>query len=347
MSANRDMLRRAVGALTEGTTLVVFPEGLSHADMKVRPLRPGTARIALAAAEGGSDVAVVPVGLDFTDPGTFRSDVTVHVGSPVSVAPFLATHPEDRRLAEQELTDLLHDRLAALTRHIDDARLETLVRSLSEIYADHVARELDNSQGLSSRLRAEQEIIRAAHYFAGREPGLIQEVSAQLRAHLRKLRLLHVHPSSITPGRWSRDLPGRVAAVVLAPLALAGWLANAVPYYLPRVFVPPYQQEPEMIATVKLTAGAVIFPLYYLLLWAAGSIWVGAGVAFLGVLAVVGLGLFTILFYERLLVRWPLWHVTAKPRWRWHLLRLLARERAEIVRHLDRLKERYLNATST
>lgn len=347
MSANREMLRRAVSVLEENATLVVFPEGLSHAEMKVRPLRPGMARIALAAAESGSDVAIVPMGLDFTDPGTFRSDVAIHVGSPVSVVTFLASHQADRRLAEQELTALLHERLAALTRHIDDARLETLVRSLSEIYADHVAQEFEDAGELSRRLRAEQEIIRAAHYFAGREPGLIQEMSAQLRAHLRKLRLLHVHPSSIAPGRWSRQIPGRIAAVVLAPLALVGWAANAVPYYLPRAFVPRYQREPEMIATVKLAAGAIIFPTYYLLLWGAASLWAGPGAALLGVFAVVGLGLFTILYHERLLVRWPLWHVTAKPRWRRHLLRRLARERAEIVRQLDRLKEQYIGATST
>ena len=49
--SNRDMLRAACGALRDGHSLVIFPEGISHAEIKVRDLKPGAARIALQALQ--------------------------------------------------------------------------------------------------------------------------------------------------------------------------------------------------------------------------------------------------------------------------------------------------------
>ena len=101
---NLNMVKQACDALQQGRSLALFPEGLSHPDLKVRRLKPGGARLALRAedaSDGRADVALVPVGLTYSDPGLFRSRVAVHFGEPIEVRPHLETYrPQSPRRGE-------------------------------------------------------------------------------------------------------------------------------------------------------------------------------------------------------------------------------------------------------
>ena len=335
MSRNRGMLRVACETLREGRSLVVFPEGASHGEMRVRDLKPGVVRIALRAeAEAEGRVCIVPVGLTYSDPGVFRSEAAVHFGEAIEGRPFLRADRRHRHAAEQELTGLIHERLSALTRHIEASDLETLVRDLCLLYAEKVAVELSDSLELSQRLRAEQEIIRAGRHFAGTDPALVRSFARRLRAHRRKLRRLGLASDAVTPPRPARLL----LALLLSPLALYGFVHNAVPYYLPRLFVRPYRTEPEMIGTVKMVAGIIVFPVFYLMVAGAACLVTGFRSALLYGVTLPVSGLFTLLYDEHLLRGWPLWKGLISPRG----LRRLSEERAALVQDLDALKERYL-----
>lgn len=336
MSRNRDTLRHACQALREGRSLVVFPEGVSHAEMRVRDLKPGTARIALRAeaeADGRAGVCIVPVGLTYSDPGLFRGDVSVHFGEAIEVRAFLQAYREDRRVAEGGLTASIHERLSALTRHIEDADLEAVIRDLCALYAGRVTAELPESEGFSQRLRAEQEIIRAVRHFAGVEPGLVRSFARRLRGHRRKLRRLGLELDAVAPPRAGRLL----LTLLLCPLALYGFLHNALPYYLPRLFVRWRRDAPVMVGTVKLTAGVVLFPLSYLILTGAACLLTDLRSALLYGVTLPVSGLFALFYDERILRGRPLWRGLVSPRG----LRRLSEERDVIVKDLDAIKERY------
>ena len=211
MSSNRAMLAAACQTLRDGGSLALFPEGKSHAENRVLELKPGAARIALrceAEADGRAGVCTIPVGLTYSDPRLFRSDVSVHFGEAIEVRSFLD--------AEHELTTRTHESLAALTRHIDDPDLETVIHDLSAIYTENVAAELSDSADLSKRLRAEQEILRAVHHFADTDAELVQTFATRVRAHHRKLRRLRLggrYLPGVIPPCWTfAARPGLLAA---------------------------------------------------------------------------------------------------------------------------------------
>jgi hypothetical protein len=129
---------------------------------------------------------------------------------------------------------------------------------------------------------------------------------------------------------------------LLSPLALYGFLNNALPYFLPRLFVRPYRQTPEMIGTIKLVAGAVAFPLYYLIRMAITWLFWGAPTALFYGITLPLSGLFTLFYMERMLEKWPLWRGVVLPRKRTYYLRRLAAERATLTHDLDTVKQRYL-----
>ena len=346
MSANRDMLRAAYEVLRQGEALAIFPEGISHAQMRVHELEPGVARIALKAQSERQDdvgIHIVPIGLTYSDPGVFRSDVDVHCGEAIAVSPFVKTSREERRASELELTTLIHERLASLTPHVEDAGLEATVRDLSAIYADEVMVQLPEAEELSRKLRADQEIIRAVEHFSQAEPELVRSIARKLRAHHRKVRRIGLGRDSLSSAIMTHQSLRLLLALLLSPLALYGFIHNAVPYYTPRLLARPYRETPEMIATVKMATGAGLFLLWYLLLAGTAAAFGGAAHAAMYAVSLPLSGLFTLVYDEQLLEKMALfkgasWGDARRTR---HVRRLKS-ERIELIAELDAIADRYL-----
>ncbi len=113
--ANRstfDMCRRI---LAGNGSILIFPEG-NHGMLKhLRiPLRKGFARIALetlARMPETSDIAIVPVGINYEHPTRFRTDVLVRYGRPLLASDALASYRENASEGLRALTAQLEKRM--------------------------------------------------------------------------------------------------------------------------------------------------------------------------------------------------------------------------------------------
>src|SRR5207244_528290 len=92
-AANERTFARCRELLRAGEALALFPEGTSHSDPQLRPLKSGAARIALSAEREHQDstgqalgLLVVPVGLGYEAKAIFRSRVLLVVGRPIDIA---------------------------------------------------------------------------------------------------------------------------------------------------------------------------------------------------------------------------------------------------------------------
>lgn len=116
---NRETFARCRDALLAGDEIALFPEGTTHSDPQLRPLKTGAARIALAAAEHRPpSLTVVPVALHYTAKTVFRTPVHVVVAEPIALLDHVQLHAEAPRAAVAALTDAIADRL---TRALHDA----------------------------------------------------------------------------------------------------------------------------------------------------------------------------------------------------------------------------------
>src|SRR5579863_3921942 len=86
VSRNDESFALCRAALARGEALALFPEGTSHSDPQLRPLKTGAARIALSAELEAADAGrrlgavIVPVGLFYERKSVFRSRVLLDVG---------------------------------------------------------------------------------------------------------------------------------------------------------------------------------------------------------------------------------------------------------------------------
>jgi hypothetical protein len=100
--------------------VLIFPEGKSHDEPAMAPLRTGAARMALDAWNSGAapTLAIIPVGLTFERKDTPRTRVLVQVGEPMRLAEWCAL---ERARPVEELTAEIDARLRAVTRNYASA----------------------------------------------------------------------------------------------------------------------------------------------------------------------------------------------------------------------------------
>ncbi|MEO7101904.1 MAG: 1-acyl-sn-glycerol-3-phosphate acyltransferase [Gemmatimonadaceae bacterium] len=106
---NRHAFEAMIEELKSGGAILVFPEGKSHNEPEVAPLKTGLARAALRARKDGvGGIKIIPIGITFEDKATPGTRVIAQVGEPVAMDDWPG---EDAR----ELTESIAARLRSVS----------------------------------------------------------------------------------------------------------------------------------------------------------------------------------------------------------------------------------------
>lgn len=250
----------AVTALADGSVLAVFPEGTTHDDPSIRPLRTGVARIALqAAATGVENVRIVPVGVTYEDKVAVRGRAVVSFGAPIAVpgGPD-AIGPDgapDHALV-RSLTDQLQQAIQALTPHF-----ETTEESLALAAAATIVR---SPLGGSPRPVPLTEVQATSRRLAAADDDQRRDLVSLVARYRMLLGFVALQDDDLVRRTSLAGLARRIALlavviVVLSPFAVAGLFANLVPaaVVLGAGLVP---KAPVSKGTVRLLVAAVLFP---------------------------------------------------------------------------------------
>jgi glycerol-3-phosphate O-acyltransferase/dihydroxyacetone phosphate acyltransferase len=274
-SRNDASFARCRAELAAGGVLALFPEGVSHSDPEMRPLKTGAARIALSAEaehDGRLGVTVVPVGLSYERKTTFRSRVLLVVGAPIEVAARLPAYQQDERAAVTALTDEIGARLDEVVLQAESRELLAGIARVARWTSDPKSGEDPNDPAAGHR-RA-RELSSAYARMRARDPARLETIVAEVRGYWQTLRRLGVRDP------WALELTaprvGSLAAAVAklaiaAPLAALGAVMGWIPYRFAGWIAPRVTQDEDILSTVKLFAGA----LFLFLGWTAEALAVG------------------------------------------------------------------------
>lgn len=334
LARNDDAFRAVHAALAAGSAVGIFPEGLSHDEPSLAPLRTGAARMALGgAALAGGAFPIVPVGLVFRDKATFRSEALAVVGAPVAWDD-LAARGEDDAAAVRALTERIDTAVRAVTVNLERWEDRPLVETAEAVFA--AERPADPSPAARvERLRATTDALARLRR---ERPGAWEPLAREVRAHARLLRLLGMTPAQVRSdagiaeaGRWTLRQLG--VPRLLLPVAAAGIALFWLPYRLTGVLEARAKPLPDVRATWKALVGGALHLAWILLLAVAAGLLLGwtAGAAALLVLPAVAVA--TLLFLDH-------WRRAAGEARRFVLRRTRAEAVAEVRARQRALAER-------
>ncbi len=282
---NKQMIERAIELLAAGNAIAIFPEGISHSDPGLRPLRSGAARIALAASSptlGGKPVQIVPCGLVYSDKTTFRSRALVTFGQPVLCEPVeLDEDCAAPKAAVKVLTGKLRDALEQVMVHAPSMDVLRLAEKAERI----IVTARSDDAGLEGRVEPEATFSERRDMrnllVAGYEH-LMQTHPERLRSVLAKLEAFEDFMADRKVGLEQRVLypwdhvlwlllQGAIVTLSLSPLALAGIVMNLIPYnFVAWISLRYSKGEEDVIATAKVIFGVLSYPVVWAL-WAVGA----------------------------------------------------------------------------
>jgi 1-acyl-sn-glycerol-3-phosphate acyltransferase len=267
---NAALFAATTETLRAGGTILIFPEGRTQPEPVLQEIRTGTARILLAAglqAPDGPEVTLLPVGLVFRAPGTFRAGrALVLIGAPIPTADCLGPGAPPAGQAVRILTDRLAGALRAQIVEADDRHILRLLELVEELWHEQNGGPPPDETARVAWLKRGMVLY---HSLLERVPDRVAAFRRELEdfnARLEKAGLAAVHLSrAYSFGVVSRFAVTEGLPLVLgAPLALCGIVLHVVPYQLTAAAVRLLPHTDEEEATDKIAAGLVLFPLAWL-----------------------------------------------------------------------------------
>jgi 1-acyl-sn-glycerol-3-phosphate acyltransferase len=281
-SLNRLTFRRCRELLRRDRCIAIFPEGRSHNETSLLPVKTGAARIALGALSAGDEndqtnltsLKIVPVGLYYTAKTRFRSEALLRFGEPFAVTPAAPDEDgEPPREAVVELSQRIERALREVTLNVpDDEELEAVVRAeqlFSSIYESLYFR-----QPLSAEFELRRRFAETLTRTPQPLPRRVERLRERLREYEEDLGRFGIVPENLSVlahSRWHvfRHFLLRLGVVLLlSPLVVVGAVLHLPAYLLSTVFSKLFRMHgvDDIAPTVKILAAVVFVPLTWLAL---------------------------------------------------------------------------------
>lgn len=188
---NEESYQRVNYLLGKNQKIIVFAEGLCIQERRLRPLKKGVARMIFGAYEAlnSDELVVVPIGVNYSKPDKFRSNVFYNVGEAIPVKDFLTDYKENQARTYNKFLQVLEPKMRELITHIEKPENDTVVYQVEEL----CKRAELKKQGLDYRnLYDDYKVLKQLTEkvnLAGREkPELIETFRAQADAYFEDLK---------------------------------------------------------------------------------------------------------------------------------------------------------------
>jgi glycerol-3-phosphate O-acyltransferase/dihydroxyacetone phosphate acyltransferase len=249
--SNEAVFDKIADHFARGGNLLIFPEGISHDEPRLAPIKTGPARmLARAHARGARGLTFQAVGLEFDARDTFRSRALVLFG-PVREVDALAEGDLVARI-----TDALRDDLRALVIEGNTWPERRLVARVAELLAHEEGdRTLGAWNEIGRKVAAARRVLGEPHDEPYRDvEGAVSRYYALLaETGAREDRVVADLPPR--PGRLLRA----AGLIAILPLALVGFVLHALPYQVPRLSTRLSGREQDLVSTYKLGLGLAAY----------------------------------------------------------------------------------------
>ncbi|MEZ4920111.1 MAG: 1-acyl-sn-glycerol-3-phosphate acyltransferase [Saprospiraceae bacterium] len=247
---NRKAFEKSYEHLEASGVLFVAPEGTSYMNRFVRPFKNGTARIALGTEERNgfqAGVKIIPIGLSYSAPNLFRSDLVIQVGEPILASDYAQAFAANSTAAYEQLTQNVENRVREQTVDARDEAGELLLNQMEQL------------------VQSEKPVSLKADFFRSKK--LLQDFldDATFKEQIQEFYAA-CEVNSISPGGMAAYAHrGHIADGIWLLLGLPVFLIVGLMWFLP-CFIPAWVNKKMDLyigysSTIKILVGLLVFPV--------------------------------------------------------------------------------------
>ncbi len=291
--------------LKENKTILVFPEGHTVNEKRLRPIKKGLARVALGALDRFpelEDVYIVPVGVNYTYPDRQRKELMIHFGEPFSTRDLSG---DNRQRSVNNFTATLTEHMAkqliVVQNPADDLLAERLLVMNRSVNPEGI---LPIRSSKNRQFSAEQQITAQLNTMDLEEK---EELATNMTAYFSELKKNGLEDYALVQ-RPPQTLPAWLFLLSGFIPAQLGYYFCLLPSRMGRVISEKKIKQIEYQIPVRVAITWMLFLLYYLF-WLLGSIVLGDWEIFALAFALGIMGYFSLLYFEwlgqwRIFRRW-------------------------------------------
>jgi len=263
-SGNAGSFNQVYALLKQNQVVIIFPEGQSHSDPHLHQLKTGAARLALGArARNGVAPLLIPVGLNFSDKGKFRSDLLVNYGAPISLE---MDEGVSETMGVRKLTRRIHQALAAVTLNADSWEDVELASRLEEFFA--FRRGKYHQRNLAQKFRSLKFLMKTQKALRSHDDNRVRSLISQLKGFEKICQTCGISDYHL----GVKYKPTLIALfflrslglfLVIFPVMLWALFNSFIPYQLTSLVATRLAAGKDQFDTAKIIFGTTFFLLFW------------------------------------------------------------------------------------
>lgn len=271
VNKNTEVFKSCYKKLKDKGVIMIFPEGTSEMERRLRKIKTGTARIALGAEKEydyNLNLKIVPVGLNYTKSSRFRSEAFINFGKPINVNNYFDAYKKDEIATAKELTEKIETDIRDLMIAVDKEENDELVERIESIYKTTLKNKTNEKNESLKDLKSSQAIVEAVSYFQKTKPALYDKMANKVDRYFLKLRRVKLSDKSLDNTRektkeLSKMLKSSIALILGFPLWLFGIITSYIPYKLPRIVALKLTDSEAFYGALLMSLGTLFFIIFY------------------------------------------------------------------------------------
>ena len=350
LSKNKEVFRGCYEKLGNKGVIMIFPEGTSENERRLRKVKTGAARIALGTSKENNfnlNVKIIPVGLNYTKSSRFRSELFIQFGKPLETDNYIEEYKIDEFTIAKKLTDDIERSIKDLIIDIDKEEYDVLVKRVESLYKSKLIENSVYETETFPEIKISQRIYEAIKHFQKNDADLFHQIKTKIDDYFLNLESMSLSDKAIEKGgQLGNILQYFIKTIIILtagfPLWLFGYINSFIPYRLPRFIALKITKSEAFYGALLMSLGTFSFVIFYSLITCL--VWVFTHSPLLTTCYGIALpltGFFTI-FYTRIARRFYFnWQFISRFYSSQNLLVQLVSDRNNIIKDLEIIAEKF------
>ncbi len=261
LDKNEEVFKQCYAKLKMNQALLLYGEGFTDEKFvrRVKKIKKGPARIAFGAEEHFNfemGLKIIPLGVNYSNPDEFGSDILMKYGEPILVSDFKDKYRDNPAKAMLELTNLIEKRLKECIIHIEDSA-DLLLFENTEKYRQSFF-------GLSSNIY--EKDLNSSWKETKRDSDKFNRLEKKQKEQLSNVLIeaSSVNSENISgiESKMLNNVMSWMWLIIISPLSVAGYLINFPIFLLLKVLPAKLTRRSCFYPGMKIALSMILFPMF-------------------------------------------------------------------------------------